>query len=150
MRGETSQPKARHIMTGKTSAQSFRYTLIGKRSWSQAIETKDLYRIAVVNRQKSLCASKVMTLPRIAPEEVIHLGIAAIESLAVMGLGDCLFVPRREFHASGFGIAAIAARSLALGAGGNSRRLSTRRLSRSDSVTTSAAAITVSASRSAV
>jgi hypothetical protein len=67
-----------------------------------------------------------MTLPRIAPEKVVHLSIAAIESLAVMRLGDRLFVPERECHATGFGIAAMAARSLALGAGGYSRRLSTQ------------------------
>jgi len=54
-----------------------------------------------------------MTLPRIAPEEVVHISIAAIESFAVMRLGYSLFVPEREFHAAGFGIAAMAARSLA-------------------------------------
>ena len=93
-------------MTGEAMAKNFRYALIGERSRSQAIETKNFCGVAVVNSQKSLRAPQVMALPRIASEEVVHLGITTIESLAVMRLGDCLFVPERECHAAGFGIAA--------------------------------------------
>ena len=85
-------------MTGEAMAKNFRYALIGERSRSQAVETKDFYGVAVVNRQKSLRAPQFMTLPRIAPEKVVHLSIAAIESLAIMRLGYRFFAPERECH----------------------------------------------------
>lgn len=62
-----------------------------------------------------------------------------------------LFVPNGKAHARfrGFGIAAMAARSRAFGAGGCSSRLSTKRLSRSDSTTRSDSSIAALASRKA-
>ena len=63
-----------------------------------------------------------------------------------------LFVPGGKVHTRfrvGFGIAAMAARSLAFGAGGFSSRFSTKRLSRSDRTIRSNSSITALASRKA-
>src|ERR1051326_114073 len=93
-----------------------------------------------------------MALAGIASEEFIHHGIAAIKSLAIMVPCDRLLVPAGKRHVRlgfGLGSAAMAARSLAFGAGGFSSRSRTMRLSRSDRTMRSASSITALAFRKA-
>src|ERR1035438_533375 len=88
-----------------------------------------------MNCEKGLRGTRFMALASVTLEEVIHRRIATIERLPIMLFRDWLFVPGRNAHRRfrvGFGIAAMAARSLAFGAGGFSSRFSTKRLSRSD------------------
>src|ERR1700679_4249110 len=76
-----------------------------------------------------------LALAGVTLQEVIHGWIAAVERLPIVlfEIGSSLqggkAHPRFRI---GLGIAAIAARSLAFGAGGCSSRFSTKRLSRSD------------------
>jgi hypothetical protein len=82
-------------------------------------------------------AASFVTLPRMAAKEVIQLGIAAVERLALMHLRDRRLAPIGQAH-FGLGRRRAARRSRAFGAGGFSSMRSTRRLSRSDKITRSA------------
>ncbi len=88
---------------------------------SDAVEAENSPGVAVVNREEGLGAALFVALPCVALKKVVQFGVAAIEGFPVMRSGDWLLMPCGKPHAS-FGIAAMAARSLAFGAGGFSRR----------------------------
>lgn len=126
------QSENRHLVPGETPGDKPGGPVVGDRSGTDAVKPKDRPAVAVVDGEKRLGTSLEMALARMAPEEVVQRGVAAIERFPVMCFGYRLFVPRRQGHRD-CGKACAAASSFVLGAGGLSKRSSARRLSRSES-----------------
>src|SRR5579872_1024356 len=122
---------------------------MGNRGGRDRIEAEDFSWSSVVDGTEGLGGVLLVALAGEAPEERIHRVIAAIERLAIMRFGDRLLVPSGHGHRRS-GNALMTPRSLALGRGGFSSNIRTRRWSRLDNLMVSAASMTASASRSAV
>src|SRR6266700_225404 len=84
-----------------------------------------------------------------ALQEFVQRRLAAVKGFTIMSFADRLLVPCREAHGFFFGSARAAARNLAFGLGGCSRRFRTRRLSLAERWICSARSITALALRSA-
>ena len=106
-------------MAGQAFSNDFRHAGVEQRGRAKGIESQNR-AVLVGNRQESLRCALVVTLAGVPPEEIVQLGLAAVERSAVVFLAYRLFMPVGQAHDRS-GMARAALRSFALGGGGVSR-----------------------------
>src|SRR5437016_2097600 len=115
-------------MPGKALANDLWCAGIFQGGWAEAVSAENRLAVRFGNGQECLGSSLVMTLAGVSPEELIERRLVAVKRRTIVLLGNRLFTPIRQGHDRS-GMARAAFRNFALGAGGFSSRLSTRRLS---------------------
>lgn len=95
------------------------------RRWREAVEAENPFRIRAFDRAEGFRATRLMVLAGVFLQELVQIGIAAIELFPIVRLRDRLFMPSVKRHIER-GKAAAAAWSLSFGAGGFSSSSSTR------------------------
>src|SRR5712691_1406940 len=127
---EARQAEAWHVMTRQPAPYNLRRPGIVNRDGAQTIKSENGFA-GIVNRKESFRAAAFVTLAGVTAQEFVERFVTAVETFPIMFLVNRLFVPRCHDYRR-FGNARAAASSLALGAGGFSSRLRTRKLSLSE------------------
>ncbi|QKR99753.1 hypothetical protein F9288_08970 [Sphingomonas sp. CL5.1] len=125
VRGEPGKQEAFDVMARPDLGYNCRNAAIADRGRREAVEPQHPVRMKIVDRAECLGAARLVILPRVPGEERVQAGVATIEVLPVVRFRDRLLVPFWKGHQE-WDRAAAAARNLLLGAGGLSRRSSTR------------------------
>lgn len=125
MRGDPGEFEATHIVLRQALCHRAGQSSMANRRRRKAVKAEYPFRVRVIDRAKCFCAARIVVLPSVLVQELVQIGIAAIELFPIVRLRDRSFMPGAKRHIER-GNAAAASRSLAFGAGGFSSSSNTR------------------------
>jgi hypothetical protein len=92
---QARQPESGNIVSSKAASHDFRRPAINDRSGTQAVKSEDRFAVAFRPAQEGFHPAALVILPRITPQILVKLGIAAVEGVPVVLSADGLLAPRR-------------------------------------------------------